>query len=601
MGDNATFAVSIATTNNQNGIVRFNGDNSTFGSNNVFELNTGNTVRIGNLGTDPGTGERVTVRGGMLILTSNAVNATVPGNNFSDFGADVFASDGATIRFHYPNGNGGSATFQAGKIYLDNGSLQVSRNTTSGTFTFNREIFASGNSLVMGSRNEGGGGGSSTNWQFGTLNMDAGTVLTTRTSAASGNAPEISFIGDLNWKGAVGLTPMMGTEDSHVTNLPGTWNRGTQATIAFDNTNAAASYATTATDIATNGVIGYATYNDNFAQLNAGAITELTTYSALSSGSLTATGNYEATDSVTIDAGEIVNALKINNTAGSGTLDLSAGTLDIQSGGVLFTGTSDYTIQNGQLGADDTEVIFHQRGASALTVDAAISGGTGSLTQTGVGTLVISAPQTFSGRTMVNQGTLELSGAGSLASERITLHAAGILDLSTVSGASYTLGAAQVLDGSGTVFLGGTSLTLSGTVNPGFSAGTLSFENGDVILDGVLNMEIFGFGSGQYDQLTLEGGTLTAGGTLNLLNLFDEPISADSLGMMVKLFDVSNDSFASSFGEITGLDLANGYSWDTSNLLTDGTLTVVPEPQTYALLFGLLGLGLALRRRTRRA
>jgi hypothetical protein len=49
-----------------------------------------------------------------------------------------------------------------------------------------------------------------------------------------------------------------------------------------------------------------------------------------------------------------------------------------------------------------------------------------------------------------------------------------------------------------------------------------------------------------------------------------------------------------------------GLEWDTSDLYTSGTLAIaaasaIPEPATYAAIFGAVALSLAIRRRRERA
>jgi hypothetical protein len=51
-----------------------------------------------------------------------------------------------------------------------------------------------------------------------------------------------------------------------------------------------------------------------------------------------------------------------------------------------------------------------------------------------------------------------------------------------------------------------------------------------------------------------------------------------------------------SFATITGTALGGGLAWDTSQLATSGTLTVIPEPAAI-LLAGLGACGMVLRRR----
>lgn len=164
--------------------------------------------------------------------------------------------------------------------------------------------------------------------------------------------------------------------------------------------------------------------------------------------------------------------------------------------------------------------------------------GNGSFTQAGSGTTTLTVANTYTGRTIINAGVLALNAAGSFASSTLEFN------LSNTS--------------AGQLSVSNSSFAFSGTLYLGLSAFTL---------DG-----------GAYQ---LFAGSEFGAGDLNLAAL------TSSLG-----------SFANNLGVWTLVDGSRTFTFD-QNL---GSLTVVPEPGTYALAtLGLLSIIMLARRRRLRA
>ena len=60
-------------------------------------------------------------------------------------------------------------------------------------------------------------------------------------------------------------------------------------------------------------------------------------------------------------------------------------------------------------------------------------------------------------------------------------------------------------------------------------------------------------------------------------------------------FEVFDGNISGTFSQLSLPALGNGLSWDTSDLYTNGTISVVPEPSTLVILaagaIGLVGYG----------
>lgn len=198
--------------------------------------------------------------------------------------------------------------------------------------------------------------------------------------------------------------------------------------------------------------------------------------------------NYSQTDSGTVSASESVNTLKIATTTSGQSLGIgSSQTLTLNSGALLFIGAHDYSITGGTLAsniATNSDLIIHQYGSGVLTIGSVIANGVGAstLTKTGSGTLELTSPNTYTGQTYVNEGTLRMSNTNQLGAGASTLNLNGTLQTT----ATFSLGRPVVLGGNGGVFdvANGTTLTESGVVSGlGFTL-TSSNGSGTLILSG---------------------------------------------------------------------------------------------------------------------
>ena len=400
--------------------------------------------------------------------------------------------------------------------------------------------------------------------------------------------------------------------------LDGPWVRNNGATVHFDLISANTSIGANpfnflgpdnatlpAVTVRSDGAI-------DFGLVNAGneTISRFTAYDAFPSDGGSDSGRFELQGDGALTQATEAYLIKAAATDTAQSLNLDGQTLTVaghdgfsaHGGAILFTGTEAYSVTGGTLSSNGTELILHQFNTGGVTIGADLNVGSGGVTKTGDGGLTLTTAQTFSGDLTINQGTVHLSGEGAVTAADIVLAHTGTLDVSGANGGNYTLGSGQTLRGTGTVEMGANHLTLDGDIAPGFSAGTLNFTStgGDLTFSemATLTMEIFGFESRDYDQITFDGGTFVAGGILQLETIGFSP-EMDQVGSILQLFNVTNNDFSGMFDDILGTDLGDGYSWDTSNLLVDGTISMVPEPAAYALLTGFGAVSLILLRRRR--
>jgi len=194
----------------------------------------------------------------------------------------------------------------------------------------------------------------------------------------------------------------------------------------------------------------------------------------------------------------------------------------------------------------------------------------------GTAPLLLSASNTFSGRTLVSNGNLVLTNNGSISvCSNITDNAT--IDATVRTDKTLTLASGQTLNGTGNI-LGNLVASSGSIVAPGLSIGTLTATNGTVLLaaGSTTVMEVNRTNSTTSDLL--RGTTnMTYGGTLSIVNVGPGLQAGDSF----KLFAATN--YLNSFSSITPSQPGLGLRWDTSALnslsTAGGTLKVVALPR----------------------
>jgi autotransporter-associated beta strand protein len=226
-------------------------------------------------------------------------------------------------------------------------------------------------------------------------------------------------------------------------------------------------------------------------------------------------------------------------------------------------------------------------GTNTLTIANVITG-VGSLRKTNAGTLRLTAANTYAGDTLVQLGTLNVGNTSGSATGFGSVF---------VNGASMLSGAGAVAGKAGGVISIGSQATLRIGNNHNSTSGVPSLLTlgGDydvgISLEGTLQFDIFRNDSGlsllESDRLALNttADSITLGGLIQVAGLGNE-IWAGGTWQLIDWSGVDFDNtaligdFTFDFSNANGR-LATGFTWNTDNFLTDGTISIVATENAY--------------------
>ncbi|MGH7950301.1 MAG: autotransporter-associated beta strand repeat-containing protein [Limisphaerales bacterium] len=192
----------------------------------------------------------------------------------------------------------------------------------------------------------------------------------------------------------------------------------------------------------------------------------------------------------------------------------------------------------------------------------------GGLTKLGAGTLSFSAPQTYTGPTIISDGVLALASIGSIAdSASIFIASGATLDVGGLS--ELTLANNQILSGNG--LISGNLVVGGGAIlSPGDNTvGALTFSNSLTLAPGSTNIFEVSHLPLASDSVEIFG-ALTNGGTLIITNLGAAPLAA---GDSFQLLNAA--SYNGAFSSVILPPLSAGLRWNTNNLNTSGALSII--------------------------
>ncbi|MEO6847145.1 MAG: autotransporter-associated beta strand repeat-containing protein [Chthoniobacterales bacterium] len=364
---------------------------------------------------------------------------------------------------------------------------------------------------------------------------------------------------------------------------------------------------------------------------------------------LTLSGSNTYKGGTTVNSGTLVlgNTRALGATTGS--LTVNGGTLDLNAKSVSV-GTLAGTMRGAILNDGTRAATLTTTNASDATFASAITNGVSAvaLTKKGAGALTLTGTNTYSGKTTISAGTLQLGNGGTTGS--ITSSAlvnTGIVKVNRSDAFSYNgvisgRGSFQQ-NGSGATTLTGANTYTGGTVlNAGTLAvgsakalgrGAVTLNDGTLATNGIQH-EINVTGNLTWDSDAIIALTLTEDAnsefvkvTGKLIALNSDPLTFDftPMGLTPGDHDFLVMSVARGFGKLTAddfaftssdMDLTGTFSIVGKNLFFNETsdsgvmdsassfgesavqFSPIPEPSTYALLgIGIFAIGFVVRRR----
>lgn len=266
----------------------------------------------------------------------------------------------------------------------------------------------------------------------------------------------------------------------------------------------------------------------------------------------------------------------------------STGTATIKVGrpGQTLTLTASPVLSNG--GSQTTDKNWNFGGAGNLTLNGALSNASGSsyrigLNKSDAGTLTLRGTNTYSGDTLINGGTLAVSGSGSLSNTASIVLAGGTtFDVSGLSSGAFSLSPGQTmgnntaatsaLKGNINASQGAIAVSVNGTA-PAFTIGSGVFT---VSTSTVFQIDSGIATPGTYPLITkATGGSVT--GTLPAITLYRATgylqINAGELDLVVQSSDVGNYYVSTTGSDVTG-DGTLENPWQTVAMARDALRNV---------------------------
>ncbi|PZP55579.1 MAG: hypothetical protein DI586_06375 [Micavibrio aeruginosavorus] len=536
-GSNSTITGIIsgtgALTKISTGMLTLSGANTYSGGTTV----SGGTLSISannNLGTGALTLNGGTLRSGAAYTNTHAIslgasNGTIDTNGFNTTASGVISGAGSltksgtgTLILSGTNTYSGGTSVTGGVLEGNTGSIKGSAAISSGSnLTFNQTSDDTYSGVISGA-------GSLTKAGFGVLVLSGTNTYSGGTTISAGAlvADSTTLPGNVTNNSVLAFSQAStGTYSGIISGTGSVIKAGSGTlTLSGNNTYSGGTIISTGTLVGTTTSLQGDISNDSVVAFNqttngtyAGDISGTGGFIKAGSGNVTLTGTNTYSGGTMVSAGTLTgttdnlqgdidnNAAVVFNQSiddiysgamsGLGTLTKTgAGNLTLSGMNTYSGGT---TISAGTLNGTTDSIQGDVINNAALSFDQAFNGtyagiisGTGSLTKTGIGNLILSATNTYSGNTTVSDGRLSVNG--------------------TIAGTT-TVASAGTLGGNGNFG----AIVANGRIAPGNSIGTMNVT-GPVTFNSGSIYEVEVNAAGNSDKLIATGAITINGGTVDV-------------------------------------------------------------------------------------
>jgi len=515
---------------------------------------------------------------GANVAFSNSVGGTATNNQMTtvnsitfNSGAGGYTLTGTSAGANVTLGDAGAES-NAGIVNSSTVSQTVAENLTIGTgavgTTFGAAINAASGPLVLS----------------GSLNLNGSRVQVTGTAAVTLSGV-VSGASDILLQGTGATLYLTNANNTFGANASGTANVYIDAgTVSVGATGALGS--------TTGGTTGFVDVGSNVANETNN-----------NSGVMISTGGVNVANPIDIRyvSGDTYGTQQIGGSNTSGTATFS-GPIVLHNSVTINSAAGGTVNVSGPISQGSTTGIYAAENEAV--------NGTPGVTLTGSGIVQFSGTNTYLGGTTVNGGTLVVSG--SLAGSATVASAASMEVDGVLSSTGSTTINGGVLQGNGFV---GAITANGGTVSPGLTAANAGSANdtltagGDVNLSGSTTFALrIGTTSATTNDALVTSGNFNAGGatlSLSLSGNINTPSAQNNVYTIVTAGSAPTGTFAGlpsdgSTIDINGFTFAINYDVGVGGNSDTLTLTAIPEPGTFGLILGGMGMLIAIQRKRRR-